>query len=212
MICQTRAELPEEFGCKKCGRTKALEEMVLVRRRRTHDYLLRPRCKKCHNTRERGHRREYKTKYLRRWRRDNAEINESYWRQAMAANRTALKLRARVRFARHHQAILIQSRLRRKRIKVSLREADRLYRKYGRCYPTRFGLTAWGLRECERIRSAERRLPKHQRHRNVEIRMMMYEDGHFKKPSHQKPPYQVAARRLSAWQRAQGHGLALKAA
>jgi hypothetical protein len=40
----------------------------------------------------------------------------------------------------------------------------------------------------------------------------MYEDGHFKSPSKQKPPYQVAARRLSQWQRAQGHGQGMKRA
>lgn len=212
MICRTRAELPEEYECRKCGDTKPIAEMVLVHRRKTHDYLLRPRCKQCHNDRERGHRRAYKTKYLRRWRRDNAEINESYWRQAQAANRATVTARARVRFWQNHGGILIQSRLRRKGIKVSLAEANRRYRKFGICYPTRFGLTARAERECERIRSAERKLPKHHRHLNVEIRMMMYEDGHFKRPSRQKPPYQVAARRLSAWQRAQGHGLELVAA
>jgi hypothetical protein len=53
MICKTRAELPAEYGCLLCETTKLIDEMVLVHRRRTHDFLLRPRCKTCHNKRER---------------------------------------------------------------------------------------------------------------------------------------------------------------
>ena len=48
MICKTRAELPEEYGCRQCGDTKPIKQMVLVHRKRTQDFLLRPRCKKCH--------------------------------------------------------------------------------------------------------------------------------------------------------------------
>jgi hypothetical protein len=146
------------------------------------------------------------TKYLRRWRKDNAELNESYWRQYQATNRPTITARAAVRFWQNHNGILIQGRLRRKGIKVSLAEANRLGRKYGCCYPLRAGLTPWALRECERIRSGQRRLPKYKRNTQVEIRMMMYEDGHFKSPRRQKPPYQIAAKRLSQWQREQGHG------
>jgi hypothetical protein len=203
VICKTFAELPAEYGCRKCGATKPIAEMVLVGRKRTHDFRLRPRCKECHNESERGKRRKWKTKYLRRWRRDNAELNESYWRQRNAQLREELTQKARVRFERFHFPNLIQRRLRRKGIRVTLAESKTLYRKYGCCYPLRAGLTPWGLREYERIRSGQRKLPKFKRNTPTEIRMMMYEDGHFKIPARQKPPYQVAARRLREWQRSQ---------
>jgi hypothetical protein len=204
MICKARVELPEKYGCRKCGAEKLIAEMVLVHRRRTHDFLLRPRCKACHNKAEKGHRRAYKTKYLRRWRRANAELNRTYWKERNARlGKPLLAAKAAVRFRENHFPLLIQARLRRKRIKVSIGEAKRLYRKYGCCYPLRAGLTPWALRECERIRSGQRRLPKHERHTPTEIRMMMYEDGHFKKPARQQPPNQVAAARLRKWQRLQ---------
>ena len=55
--------------------------MIVIRQKKQRNILLRPRCKKCHNRRERGHRREYKTAYLRRWRDYNAELVESYWKK-----------------------------------------------------------------------------------------------------------------------------------
>jgi hypothetical protein len=231
MICKTRAELPAEYGCRLCGATKPLDKMVLVHRRRTHDFLLRPRCKLCHNASEKGHRREYKRKYLRRWRKDNSEINESYWRQAQAANRPQLNARCYARFRKNHAAILIQGRMRRQTgTPVSLAEAKELLRRYGRCYPTRYGLTQKGLRECERIRSrlraAARAGKKVTMPRNVEIRMMVYADGTGEAdsvegqeperfvipPRLQKQPYQRAARRLRAWHRQRGANASLRRA
>ena len=215
MIVDHFSELPAEYGCAKCGDTKSIAEMVVVRLKTRKKILLRPRCKKCHNERERGHRREYKRKYLRRWRRDNAEINESYWRGRDRATENA---NSYAHFRKNHAAILIQGRLRRQaRMHVSLAEARGLLRKYGRCYPTRFGLTATGIRECERIRSrfrsARRSGKKVTIPRPVEIRMMVYADGRDKpapiecasapnyviEPRLQRAPYQCASRRLRAW-------------
>lgn len=213
MICKTFADLPREYGCRKCGATKPVGEMVLVHRKRTHDFLLRPRCKECHNKAERGNRREYKTRYLRRWRRDHPELNESYWKQRTADLREQLTAKAARRFWGNHDALLIQGRLRRQLgMKVTISEARELARKYGCCYPTRHGLTAKGLRECERIRSATRHKGKPLR--PVEIRMMVYEDGaeppvtkrdgntwprFVIEPRLQKPPYQNAALKLREW-------------
>lgn len=208
MIVETRADMPREYGCIQCKATKPIAEMVVVHRKKTNDYLLRPRCKSCHNSRERGHRREYKRNYLRRWRKWNPELNESYWRQAAEQNRSITNAGARARFRREHSSILIQGRLRRRLgICVSITEARRLAKKYGPCYPTRFGLTPAGLRECERIRSRMRAAGKS--YRLIEIRMMVYEDGHYMKPSRQPIPFRRAAEQLRRWHEQQGHLIAL---
>lgn len=193
--------------------------MVLIRRRKTKDFLVRPRCKECHNGREKGYRRAYKTKYLRRWRRENAAINRSYWhdRDRAVTNASSYK-----HFKKNHAAILIQGRLRRAGFPVTLPEARKLLRRYGRCYPTNFGLTAKGRRECERIRSRcrsavragkQRRVP-----RGIEIRMMVYADGTDRPDSTeghgipdafvitrrlQPVPFRVAAKRLTEWHQGQ---------
>ncbi len=196
MIVNRMSELPSVYLCRLCGVEKPIAQMVVVRLR--SKVLLRPRCKDCHNVRERGHRREWKTKYLQRWRRANAELNESYWRQANAANRREVNARAYFRFLYNHNAILIQGRLRRQLGQhITLDEARQLAKKFGPCYPSRFGLTALGLRECERIRSAMRRLGKHLC--PVEIRVMVYADGHFIKPSRQQIPYKSASEKLRRW-------------
>jgi hypothetical protein len=83
-------------------------------------------------------------------------------------------------------------------MRVSINEAKNLCRKYGPCYPSRFGLTPKGLLECERIRSRSRRGKKPLK--SIEIRMMVYEDGFHKSPSRQRAPYQAAAERLRQWQ------------
>jgi hypothetical protein len=193
-------QLPEEHTCLTCEGTKPIGEMIVIRERRTGLILLRARCKQCHNEKERGHRREYKRKYLKTWRKHNPEVNESYWRQYNAENRTLISARVYERFQRHHEAILIQGRLSRRGIKVPISEAKRLYKKFGGCYPSRFGLTPGGLRECERIRSAQRRLPKEKRFSGLEIRMMVYEDGYYITPSRQPVPYKIAAERLRRFQ------------
>jgi hypothetical protein len=224
VICKRRADLPAEYGCLQCGATKPIKKMVLVHRRKTRDYLLRPRCKDCHNENEKGHRREYKTKYLRRWRKNNAEVNESYWRgrDRAASNATSYK-----HFTKNHAAILIQGRLHRAGIQVSLREARSLLRQYGRCYPTSFGLTEKGKRECERIRSRFKNARYSARKRGmkeppvprpIEIRMMVYADGRDRpdpREGHDTPdafvipprlqpvPFRVASKRLKEWHRNQ---------
>jgi hypothetical protein len=217
MICKSRAELPAEYACLQCNATKPIAEMMLVHRKKTRDFRLRPRCKDCHNKREKGHRRDYKTRYLRRWRKENANLNESYWRQRNAELRAELSVRARKRFTRNHAAILIQGRLRRQLgMHVTLTEARALCRKYGRCYPTRYGLSKQGLLEAERIRSRMRRSGNP--YSLVEIRMMVYEeavddtlvkiDGKSPRkfliePKMQKQPYQRAARQLREWHKQQ---------
>ena len=111
MIVDSFSDLPEEYGCNVCGATKPIGEMVVVQLRQRKKVMVRRRCKKCNNARERGHRREYKTKYLRRWRKNNAELNESYWRQSQADKRVELNARAYTRFRKNHAAILIQGRM-----------------------------------------------------------------------------------------------------
>jgi hypothetical protein len=174
--------------------------MVVVRRREVNGFHLRPRCKECHNARERGHRREWKRKYQQRWRAKNAKLNKSYWHNPTAREKARLK--AAARSEEINAALLIQGRLRRKGMQVSLQEAGELLKQFGRCYPTRYGLTAEGLRACERIRSAMRRRGS-KRLLPVQIRMMVYEDGYYIKPSRQRPPYQSSAENLRRWQREQ---------
>jgi hypothetical protein len=195
-------QLPPEYGCKLCGLTKPLAEMIVVHVRREQSYRLRPRCKACHNERERGHRREWKREYLKRWRRGNARLNRSYWDNEQARENN--RIRAGERFREKHDAILIQGRLRRHGIAVSFKEAEALLAKFGRCYPTRYGLTQEGLRECERIRSAMRRIGR--RISPIEIRIMVYEDGLYIKPNRQPRPYQRSAEKLRQWHRGQKSG------
>jgi hypothetical protein len=195
MLLRSLKDLPKKYLCLVCTKTKPIVEMILVRNKKEHTFTLRPRCKSCHNKNERGHRRKWKTKYLRKWREYNSELNESYWRARNQEKRQELTAQARVRFRKYHHALLIQGRLRRLLdMHVSLAEARRLLKQFGPCYPSRLGLTAWGLRECARIRSALRRRGEHPS--LVEIRMMVYADGHYIKPNRQKIPYQHSAQKL----------------
>jgi hypothetical protein len=212
MRVKSREALPVEHACLKCKKTKPLAEIIVVREKKTGHFLVRARCKECHNKKECGHRREYKTRYLRRWRKHNADLNESYWRQYNAENREHLTSLAYERFQRHHEAILIQGRLHRRGIKVSIQEARDLYKRFGQCYPTRYGLTPTGLREAERIRSSQRRLPKAKRFSNLEIRMLLYEDGYFITPKRQIRPYLKSAAKLKAFQAAKHADLPRRAA
>lgn len=199
MRLKSRAALPKEHRCLACEQTKPIKEMIVVRERRTGHFLVRARCKECNNKQERGHRREYKRRYLQRWRKRNADVNESYWRQYQADNRLSISSRSHERFLKHHEALLIQGRLRRRGIKVSIDEARALYKKYGRCYPTRYGLTPTGLKEAERIRSAQRRKAG-RRFSSLEIRIMVYEDGLYITPRWQPVPYKYAAAQLRNFQ------------
>ena len=198
MIVKSINEIPASYVCNQCGHEKEIGKIVVVHLRKEGVYLIRCRCKDCNNRRERGHRREWKTRYLRRWRGENPELNESYWRKA-AADKTKTNARAMVHFLDNHHAILIQGRLRRRlRMHVSLKEARNLLSEYGPCYPTVHGLSRKGLEECERIRSRLRRLGV--KPNLVEIRIMVYADGRYIHPKKQKIPYQYAAEKLRRWQ------------
>lgn len=196
--------LPSEYTCNICEKTKPLVEMCLVRSNGM--YRLRPRCKKCHNKRELGHRRDYKRKYLQRWRKQNAAVNESYWRGNKQVREHA-RIRAATRSREENDAIAIQRRLRTKGESVTIAEARELLAQYGRCYPTRFGLTKKGLAMCERIRSRLRnRTEKHRMLSSFEIRLMVYEEsaeeiGLVIPPEQQPIPYQKAAERLRQYHR-----------
>jgi hypothetical protein len=190
------ADLPEKHTCLKCGKEKLLIEMIVIHERKTGNYLLRG-CKECNNKKERGHRRQWKRDYLRAWRKRNAELTESYWRQSAILNREKTNAQACARFQKKHDALLIQGRLRRHGMKVGIFEAQQLLKKFGPCYPMRPGLTPEGFKECERLRSVYRRLGKP--YNTFEIRLMVYEDGFFIKPSRQKTPYRTAAANLRKW-------------
>lgn len=196
----TLKDLPEKARCLLCTLEKPIVEMIVIRRKADKTVTVRPRCKDCHNKRERGHRRDWKTAYLRRWREYNSELNESYWRSRDPKKAAEIQ---RNHVTKHHHAILIQGRLRRQLgMHVTVTEAEELLKQYGPCYPSRFGLTPKGLRECERIRSSQRRMKKPVRMTNVEIRVMVYADDKrfFIQPRLQKIPYQAAAARLRKWQ------------
>jgi hypothetical protein len=191
--------LPAEYECKLCHLTKPIAEMMVVYVRREKVYRLRPRCKKCHNERERGHRREYKRNYLQRWRRENAAVNKSYWNNEHV--REQMRVNAARRLEKDRDAILIQGRMNRRGMGISLKEARELLKRFGPCYPSRLGLSQKGLRECERIRSALRRSGK-KRFSMFEIRLMVYDDekSNYIKPHLQKRPYQNQSKRLREWQ------------
>jgi hypothetical protein len=207
---RTQAQLPDEYGCNLCNLTKPVGEMIVVFLRSEKLYYLRPRCKDCHNKRERGHRRGYKTNYLQRWRSRNKALDDSYWRED-PNRKEAARLRAQRRNAEKHDEIAIQRRLSKRGIHVTIKEAQGLLAKYGRCYPTRFGLTAKGLQECERICCTQRRSGR-KRFSAFEIRLMVYEDGLFIKPSKQPVPYQKSAEKLREWQRRQRESAERRAA
>lgn len=173
--------------------------MIVIFNRGTKTYYVRPRCKECHNAAEQGYRREYKREYLRKWRQKNRQLNDSYWKDNPTV-RERCRINAARRLAKDHDAILIQGRMSRKGMNVSIEEAKELLKKYGRCYPTLYGLTDKGRKECERIRARlrkrARRVPP-----SFMIRLMVYEDddGEYKfvlRPELQPQPYQIAAQRL----------------
>lgn len=198
MMYATIADLPAAARCKLCAVEKPLAEMIVVLDRRGGGYRVRPRCKACHNARERGHRREWKRAYCQRWRKRHADWVRGYWHTPETRERQ--KLRARERVAKHHDALLIQGRLRRQLGQhVTLAEATKLLALYGCCYPTPAGLSDWGRREAERIRSRMRASGRHMK--PVEIRAMVYADGkrNYVKPRFQRPPYQAAAAKLREW-------------
>lgn len=167
------SELPATGHCNRCDQVKPVSEMVVQYLKSQNVYYLRPLCKKCHNKKERGHRREYKREYLRKWRKRNAELDRSYWKSEQS--REYQKLYARKRTARDYDALAIQRRLRYRGEYITLDEAKELLKQFGRCYPTKAGLSKKGLAECERIRSNLRR--KKSKVTSFEIRMMVYADS-----------------------------------
>ena len=197
----TREALPHQYGCNICGKIKPLDEMVVVFSRRDKEYRLRPRCKECHNERERGHRREWKREYLKRWRTRNAEKVKSYWK-----DKPDYKERARrssnLYVERHKDALAIRRRLKGKGVEVSVAAAEELLKKFGPAYPTRFGLTTEGQRRCERIRHTQRIAGREGRRSCFEIRVQVYNEGLFIEPSRQERPYQKKAEIASKRRRA----------
>lgn len=195
--------LPPEHICNLCGETKLIAEMSVVYIRREKYYKLRPRCKTCHNERERGFRREYKRKYLQNWRKNNAKLNESYWKDNPVVREKA-RLNAEKRLKTDGEAIAIQRRMNKRGMNISIAEARELLEKFGRCYPSRFGLTEKGRREVERIRS-RMRSRKARRISVFQIRLMVYEDGiedgFVIAPKLQPVPYRQAAENLRRFHR-----------
>ncbi|MCD9188272.1 MAG: hypothetical protein LUM44_17785 [Pyrinomonadaceae bacterium] len=197
------AELPENGNCNICGNTKPLCEIVVVFRRKEKRYYVRPRCKECHNAKERGNRREYKSNYLKNWRKNNASANKSYWQNDETRERA--RVNALKRFNEKHEAILIQGRFARRGMNITINEAEEYLLGFGRCYPTRFGLTKDGLKECERIRATKRRRGL-KRFSAFDIRLAVYEDALENKsflipPEKQPVPYLKASQRLAEYQR-----------
>jgi hypothetical protein len=194
MFVKSLDDLPDTYGCKLCEKDKPIDEIIVIHDRRKSGYRVRCRCKACHNARQRGHRRPWKTQYLRRWRKENRQLNESYWRKA-TADRARRNRLGYAHFLANHHAILIQGRLRRRLGEhISLAEARALLSKYGPCYPTQMGLTPRGRRECERIRARLRRVED--KPCLIDIRMMVYAEGMHIKPQKQPIPFLHAAERL----------------
>lgn len=167
----------------------------------------------CNNIAERGHRREYKRQYLKNWRKNNPELNNSYWK-GDAQVREAARVRAATRSQADKDAIAIQRRLRTQGESVTIAEARELLAKYGRCYPSRYGLTDLGLRRCEQIRSrlrnrkGKRASFGYQMLSSFEIRVMVCEESEGEKglvipPDQQPVPYQKAAENLRRYHRNQ---------
>lgn len=198
-------QLPASRTCTRCGETKPRVEMIVQHRREKNGasyYYFRPLCKACNNARERGHRIEYKKRYRNQWRRQNAALTRSYWDNPVS--REAARVRA-ANFSREQKdAIAIQRRQRSRGELLTIEECRELLAKYGRCYPTRFGLTAKGKAECERIRSRLRAKAKKTGRRVLsiyEIRLMVYEQsedepGLIIPPDEQPQPYQASAERM----------------
>lgn len=201
-------DLPKEWSCKVCTKQKPLAEMMVTFNRKGKWYRTKPRCKDCHNEKERGNRREYKRKYLKRWIAGHRKTLKSY-RQKPAAMALNLK-RSQKFFDDNAEAIRIQKRLRTHGFKCDLSQAREYLETFGPCYPTRYGLSKSGMRECERIRGKQR----YNRNlklklRGIDIRIMVYEDAVADDkslmiaPDKQPRPYQSRSRGLSAWHQKQ---------
>jgi alkylated DNA repair protein (DNA oxidative demethylase) len=207
-------DLPVEGHCNHCDKTKPRAEMIVTRLRAEKVYYMRPKCKECHNAHERGYRRDYKRLYLQKWRKNNADVNTAYWKDNPVVREKARITAAVFRSNPDNKdAVAIQRRMRKRGHQVTLEEARELLAKYGRCYPTRYGLTTQGRRECERIRSRQRGFDnRHRRLSSFDIRLMVYEDSDENPvflipPAKQIEPYQKAARNMRNYQRSIGSEL-----
>lgn len=167
MTFASAAALPPSAICRQCGAEKPLAQMVVLRQRGTGRLRVRPRCKDCHNARERGHRREWKRNYLRGWRALHPDLDRQYYQAAAERNEARLRQQRLSRFRRDHAAYLIQGRLRKRGILCPLAEARELLREYGPAYPLVCGLNRAGRREAERLRSQARRRGRPFRRRDI---------------------------------------------
>lgn len=170
------SDLPPEASCRQCRATKPIGEMMVAYLKKEKLFRVRPRCKQCHNEREKGHRRDYKRRYLQNWRKKNSEVNKSY-----RANREYYRNRARKFYQNNRAALLIQIRLRYRGRYHTLEECRSLLKKFGPFYPLLKGLSKKGRREAERIRSRMRNKKAKSFGakilKNWEIRLMVYEDA-----------------------------------
>lgn len=195
------SELPDSAFCRICETEKPIGEMCVAFLRKEKVFRIRPRCKPCHNSNERGNRRQYKTNYLKNWRKKNTELNRSYYNNPEAKEKA--RINAYRRFEEKHDALLIQGRMKRKGINISISEAEDLLQKYGKNYPTQHGLSPSGKRECERIRASMRKR-RGKVLSSFQIRLMVYEDGLedsklLKSPHRQKTIYKKASKKLKAY-------------
>lgn len=197
------SDLPAIAHCNKCDKDKPLVEMIVFRRTSDGLYHLRKRCKECAYAYNRTL-QEWRREYLRKWRKQNAALNRSYWDNPEVKERSSQNMR---KFqAINREALLIKNRLWRRGHPCTIAEAREYLKKYGPNYPTIHGLSNEGKREVERIRSSYRRMGKAVSH--FEIRLMVYEDSAeeprlLKKPGTQKFPYKNAAHRLRTWHQQQ---------
>lgn len=204
VLCRfpTREELPERAFCQQCETEKPIKEMMVAFLKSEKLYRVRPRCKECYNERERGHRREWKREYQQNWRKDNSELNDSYWKDNPKVKEQSRQRTNKI-WNEKREAVLIQGRMNRHGRRVSLKKAEELLTKFGRCYPTGFGLTTEGERECEKIRSRFR-LRKEKPPKPFDIRLMVYADDNANyrfviRPEEQPEPYKQASVRLKQW-------------
>lgn len=168
------SELPATAFCLQCQTEKPIADIMTIFSRKRKLFRIRPRCKKCHNEKEKGNRREYKRNYLQNWRKNNPNLSKTYWE-----SKEVLNERAKQRYAKNRDAMLIQVRMRRRGIYLMIDEARSILHEFGRNYMLPSGLSNEGKKECARIRSRLRNRTKngHRMPKNWEIRLMVFEDA-----------------------------------
>lgn len=196
MKYESMAALPETGTCRLCGQTKPVAEMIVLRSRRDRHVHLRARCKECHNQRERGRRRAWKTSYQRAWRKRHADLNRSYWQARDKSEQAARSLAFR---HGHIEAARIQERMRTRGYHLDWRSARELLQQYGPAYPLACGLNEVGQREVERLRSTARRRGEARRRRDIVMEVWENEDCRL--PRHEQPRLMAARQQaiLARW-------------